>query len=187
MTVTDGDATILSTGRTIHTKLSLTWLPMDGRVGIVALSSHFAMTNCTDHKPNMNAPAQFRKDHDAKGFIFQVNGMPWSIARLAGDPIDEGHGIHTAAAALVDSFFQEHGIAIGGCGEISPHDNRLGPGLDVTCFRRRCFRQRQQRRRAGRRCMCKMDRHCGDFSGACSGLNLISITSCAASLFEYRL
>ncbi len=97
---------------------------------------------------DVDASANFRQNHRADEFIFDPDGLPFSIHRLFRDAIGERQRINFAAAALINALFQKHRVFVRRRGQVGGnhqilHAHLHGVGLrTVTVARRRMFRRR---------------------------------------------
>lgn len=73
-------------------------------------------TACERHLANVDAPADFRKDHDAHEFILEPDGVPLAVLWDLLDAVGEREGVDAARAALVDALFDKHGVDVGRAG-----------------------------------------------------------------------
>ena len=83
---------------------------------------------------DMDAPAEFRQDHDLEKFIFQPDRRPGAVCFGVGDPVGKRQRIDFSAAALIDPFFQEHRIQIRRRRHVSRNVDDLSPNPDARMF-----------------------------------------------------
>lgn len=80
----------------------------------------------------LHAPAQLRQDHHAQIVVFQPYRAVGLVHLFIVDLINDGKGIHLAAAALIDALFQKHGIGVGLAHAVGGDNHALLPNLNLT-------------------------------------------------------
>ena len=90
---------------------------------------------------DMDAAADFGKDHEPEKWVFKMDGLPGVIAFFFGDAVDERKRIDFAAAALIDTVLEEHWIFVGRRGEVGGDGDGLLPDFDRAAFGRRRRRE----------------------------------------------
>ena len=68
-------------------------------------------------------------------FVLQMNGLPSMFHCLGRNTVSERQGIYTAAASLINPFFQKHRIFVCGKGLVRGNYNRFSQAFDLSCLR----------------------------------------------------
>jgi hypothetical protein len=79
---------------------------------------------------DMNTAADFREDHEAEELVFEVDGLPEVGNGVGSNAIDDREGIDAAAAALVDTVFEEERVGVWFRRQVGEDRDGLGPCLD---------------------------------------------------------
>ncbi len=75
----------------------------------------------------LNAPAEFRQNHDKQILIFEAERLINRVARFVADRFDDGMRINLSRTALIDAFFKKNGVALGFSHRIGGNDDLLAP------------------------------------------------------------
>ena len=90
---------------------------------------------------DVDAPANFRENHEPQIFIFDVERLPRMVVPLGRNAIDKGQGIHASAAALIDALLKKHWIRIWRLWQVGEDVDWLLPGFHGTALSNWSFRQ----------------------------------------------
>ena len=90
---------------------------------------------------DVDAPANFRKNHEPEIFVFDVERLPRMVVPLGRNPVNKGQGIHAAAAALINALLKKHWIRIRRLRQVGEDVDRLLPGFYGTALSPWSFRQ----------------------------------------------
>ena len=86
----------------------------------------------------MDAAANLWQHHHLDVFVFEEYCSILFVSPFVRDSVRERIGVNLAAAALVDAFFQEHGIKVGRKNAIGRDDDRFLPHPDRLTRDRSC-------------------------------------------------
>ena len=84
---------------------------------------------------HLNPSAKLRQDHYLDVLVFKVKRLIGFVRRLVRNLLDDGVRIDDAAAALINAFFEEHGILFGSAYFIGRYDNLLFPDFYFHCYK----------------------------------------------------
>ena len=81
----------------------------------------------------LDAAAQLGQDHHIQIFVFQAEGVVNTVLFFILDLINNAVRVHFAAAALVNAFFQEHGVFVRLADRVRGDGNIFPPDSNAFC------------------------------------------------------
>src|ERR1700682_5614940 len=92
---------------------------------------------------DVDASANLRQDHDTQKLVLQMNRLPCVLDRIRRDAVRERQWVHPPTTALIDPFFEKHGVLVGRQRMICRDHDGLRPRLHGARLIGRCVRKFQ--------------------------------------------